>query len=299
MALFGAIEAGGTKFLCAVGAGPEDVHERTRIPTTTPDETLAAVLKFFDSAASEYGALSSLGVACFGPIDGNASSKRFGHITETVKPGWSNTDVVGPLKERFGVPVSFDTDVNVAALGEAAWGAGQGLSDFVYVTVGTGIGGGAFVGGKLLRGLVHTEMGHMNVLRHPGDDFAGVCPFHGDCLEGLASGPAIEARWGCKAEDLPPDHEAWRLQSHYLARMCVNLTAILSPERIILGGGVMQGEGLIQHVRDDFTALFKDYLPTLKEAGGVETYIVPPALGDRSALYGAFTAAQDTILESS
>ena len=295
MALFAAIETGGTKFLCAVGPGPDDVQSRIRIPTTTPEETLAAVLSFFEAQ----GEISGLGIACFGPIDCDPSSPRFGYITETSKPGWSNTNVAGALKEGLGVPVSFDTDVNGAALGEAVGGAGRGLDDFVYVTVGTGIGGGAFVGGKLLRGLVHTEMGHMNVLRHVDDDFEGICPFHGDCLEGLACGPAIEARWGAKAEDLPPEHPAWRFQSHYLAQMCANLTAILSPERIILGGGVLQSAGLIENVREEFTACFNNYLPTLKRAGGVEAYIVPPALGESSALYGAFTAAQDIVLKQS
>lgn len=299
MALFGAVEAGGTKFLCAVGSGLQGVLASERIPTSAPAETFEAVMNFFDKAVAVHGAMSAIGVASFGPIDNDPNSPRFGHVTQTVKPGWINVDMLGPLRDRFGVPVSFDTDVNGSSLGEARWGAGQGLDDFVYVTVGTGIGGGAIVGGKPLHGLVHTEMGHMRVPRHRADDFEGVCAAHGDCLEGLASGPAIEARWGERAENLPAEHPAWRLQSHYLGQMCVNLTTILSPQRIILGGGVMHHDGLIDRVRDDFAAGFNDYLPTLEKAGGLGRYIVPPALGDQSALYGAFTAAQDTLLELS
>lgn len=299
MALFGALEAGGTKFMCAVGSGSEGVRASERIPTIGPAETFEAVLSFFDNAVEKHGSLSAIGVASFGPIDGDPKSPGFGHVTESVKPGWVNVDMVGPLADRYGVPVSFDTDVNGAALGEGAWGAGQGLTDFVYVTVGTGIGGGAMVGGKALQGLIHTEMGHMRVQRHPEDGFKGVCAAHGDCIEGLASGPAIATRWREKAENLPSDHPAWRLQAHYLGQMCVNLTTILSPERIILGGGVMHHEGLIDRVREAFASGFNDYLPTLEKAGGIERYIVPPALGDQSALYGAFTAAQDTLLELS
>ena len=219
-AVYGAIEAGGTKFICLVGSGPDDIRARARIPTTTPDETLSAVLEFFQ----ENGAgMQALGVAAFGPLDLNKDSSTYGYITTTPKPDWSNTDLLGPLQAALDIPIAFDTDVNGAALGEGRWGAAQGLDDFVYLTVGTGIGGGAMVNGKLLHGAQHPEMGHM-LLPHDRqqDPFDGICPFHGDCLEGLANGPAIQVRWGQPANDLPADHPAWELEAHYLAMACTN-----------------------------------------------------------------------------
>ncbi|RMF63832.1 MAG: ROK family protein, partial [Bacteroidetes bacterium] len=211
---YGAVEAGGTKFVCAVGTGPDDVRALTRFPTTTPEETLARTLDFFRSQPEPPVAL---GVGSFGPLDPDPSSPTYGYITRTPKPGWSHTDVAGTLGRALGVPVAFDTDVNAAAVGEHRWGAARGLDTFIYLTVGTGIGGGGLVGGRRLHGLVHPEMGHVLVPRAPSDDFAGHCPFHGACLEGMAAGPALQARWGRPGADLSADHPAWDLEAHYLA----------------------------------------------------------------------------------
>jgi fructokinase len=193
--LYGAVEAGGTKFVCAIGTGPDDVRAQLRIPTTTPAETLAAMLAFFERETALHGALSGLGIASFGPLNLLRSSPTWGHITSTPKPGWAQTDIVSPLARVLGCPVGFDTDVNGAALGEAKWGAGQGVDVLAYVTIGTGLGGGILVRGRPIHGLLHPEMGHIRVVKHSSDvDFSGICPFHGDCLEGLAAGPAIQAR---------------------------------------------------------------------------------------------------------
>lgn len=216
--LYGAIEAGGTKFVCGVGTGPDDVRTLTRFPTTTPSETLQRTVAFF----REQQPVAAVGIGSFGPLDPNPASATFGHILKTPKSGWSNTDVVGPLRDALGVPVALDTDVNAAALGEHTWGAGQDVRHLLYLTVGTGIGGGAVVDGQPLHGLLHPEMGHLLIPRVEGDDFAGSCPFHGGCLEGLAAGPALERRWGTRAEHLPEDHPAWDLEAQYLARALVN-----------------------------------------------------------------------------
>ena len=215
MTLFGAIEAGGTKFVCAVGTGPDDLRAQARFPTTTPKETLGKCIEFFRSQPK----IEALGVGCFGPIELRRGARRYGHVTTTPKVGWGNADIVGPLREALGVPVGFDTDVTGAVLGEARWGAARGLEAAVYVTVGTGIGGGALVGGQLVHGLVHPEMGHLLVPREADDTaFAGDCPFHGArCWEGLASGPALERRWGQRAETLPAKHAAWDLEARYIA----------------------------------------------------------------------------------
>ncbi len=214
-ALFAALEAGGTKFLCAVGTGPNDLRAETRIPTTIPAETIGRAVEFFQAQARLHGPLAGLGVASFGPVDLHEGSPTWGYITSTPKPGWRNTDLVGPFKQALNLPVAFDTDVDGAALGEGRWGAAQGLDTFIYLTIGTGIGGGAFSRGQLVHGLIHPEMGHIHLPHdRQADPFAGVCPYHGDCFEGLASGPALEKRWGQSAETLPPDHPAWRLEAH-------------------------------------------------------------------------------------
>lgn len=296
MSIIAMVEGGGTKFLCALGEAPDAPLASVRIDTTTPEETLGAVIRFFEESGAAHGMPEAIGIACFGPVDCDPTSPRYGYVQATTKPGWVDTDIVGPLKERFSVPVSFETDVGGATLGEGEWGAGQGFSDFVYITVGTGIGAGAVVGGRLLRGLIHPEMGHMTVARHGEDEaFEGICAYHGACVEGLASGPAIEARWGQRGDDLPSDHPAWALEAFYLAQICVNLTLILSPQRIILGGGVMNTDGLIGRVRAAFAEQFNDYMPVLERAGGLERYIVTPELGDYSALYGAFTGAHHAM----
>ncbi len=195
MAIYGGIEAGGTKFVCAIASGPQDVHAQVTFPTTTPQNTVKQAVEFFRQGEEKYGRLSAIGIASFGPVDPHTNSPTFGYITSTPKPGWSNFNLMGAIRKEFDVPMGFDTDVNGAALAEWRWGAAQGLQNFVYLTIGTGIGGGAIVNGYLLHGLIHPEMGHI-LIPHDfkADPFPGVCPFHGDCLEGLATGPALERR---------------------------------------------------------------------------------------------------------
>lgn len=287
--LYGGIEAGGTKFVCAVGRPPADLLAETRFPTTTPDETIGRALQFF---APHAPALRAIGIASFGPVDPDPTSPTYGHITGTPKPGWAHTDLAGRIGRALGLPVGFDTDVNGAALAEHRWGAGRDLDTLVYLTIGTGIGGGALAGGRLLHGLMHPEMGHMLVPHDRAlDPFAGVCPFHGDCLEGLASGPAIRARWGQPAETLPAGHPAWELEARYLALALVNLIVTLSPQRIILGGGVMTGGELFPPIRASVRALLANYIQAESITAHIDRYIVPPALGGRAGVLGALALA--------
>ncbi len=292
--LFGAIEAGGTKFICIVASGPGQEIARARIDTTTPDETLGQVVEFLGQAASEHGDLAAIGVGTFGPIDLRRDSSTFGYITSTPKPDWSNTDLVGPLRNAFGVPVGFDTDVNAAGLGEHRWGAACGLDTFVYLTIGTGIGGGGMMAERMMHGLVHPEMGHMRLPRDPDvDPFEGVCPFHGDCLEGLASGTAIAARWQKPAHELSADHQAWQLEADYLSLAAVNLVCTLSPQRIIFGGGVMQQTFLLPMIRERTLKLLNDYVRSPAIVEHIDSYIVTPGLGDNSGIMGALALAMD------
>ncbi len=287
--MYAGIEAGGTKWVCAVGSGPDDITALERFSTTTPAETIGQVIAFL----RQFPALKAIGVGSFGPIDLHAGSPTYGYITTTPKAGWQFTDVVGPLRAAFNVPVGFDTDVNAAALGEWRWGAAQGLDTFVYLTIGTGIGGGALVNGKLLHGLLHPEMGHMLLRRDAARDaFAGACPFHTDCLEALATGPALEKRWGARAETLPVEHAAWDLEAHYLAQAVVNLICILSPERIILGGGVMHQPQVFAALRPEVQKFLNGYLQMPQLAERIDEYIVPPGLGDRAGVLGAVALAQ-------
>ena len=291
--LFGGIEGGGTKFVCVIGRGPDDLVAEERIPTTTPQATLSNTVEFFRTAAARVGTLAAIGVGSFGPVDLHEGSPTWGFITTTPKPGWEHTDVAGRLKRELGVPVAFDTDVNAAALGEARWGAARGLDSFVYLTVGTGIGGGGLLGGRPMHGLVHPEMGHVLLPRdRAADPFPGMCPFHGDCLEGLASGPALLARWGQSAESLPEGHPAWALEAHYLALAVVNFVCALSPQRIILGGGVMDQAHLFPLIRREVVALLNGYLRAGEILDGIDTYIVPPGLGNRSGRLGALAMAE-------
>ena len=289
--LYGGIEAGGTKFVCAVGTGPDDLRAESRFPTTTPDETLARTIDFF-RAAPGGGRLAAVGIASFGPVDLDPRSSTWGHITTTPKPGWAGTDLAGPIGRALGVPVGFDTDVNGAALGEYRWGAARGLDSFVYLTVGTGIGGGAVIRGRPLHGLVHPEMGHLLIARRAGDDYAGRCPFHGSCLEGLASGPAMEERWGARAETLDSDHPAWELEAHYLASGLANLVCALSPQRIVLGGGVMEQRQLFPLVRRKLGELLNEYVQAAAITRENEEFIRPPGLGRRSGVLGAIALAE-------
>lgn len=274
--LYGAIEAGGTKFLVAVGNDPTNPTDVHRIATSNdPQETLAEVITYFQQCSP----LAGLGVASFGPVD-----FARGSIGKTPKLAWQHFPIMETLARALNVPVSLETDVNAAALGESLYGAGRGVETFVYITVGTGIGGGAIVNGQTLRGLLHPEMGHLPVRRHPEEPagFGGACPFHGECLEGMASGPAMKARWGQPAETLPLDHAAWRIEAHYLAQACMSLSCILSPQRIVLGGGVFTQQALYALVREDLRRIVNGYLP-LPE-------IVPPEL-PLPALTGALALA--------
>ncbi len=291
--VYGGIEAGGTKWVCAVGRGPDDLRDTTRFPTTTPAETLARAIGFFQNY-QRGGPLAAIGVGSFGPIDLDRRSPTYGFITSTPKPGWSNTDVVGALRQILGVPIGFDTDVNAAVLGEHRWGAARDCATAIYLTIGTGIGGGALAGGQLLHGLVHPEMGHMRLPHdQQRDPFPGACPFHGDCFEGLASGPALAARWGRPAETLPPEHPAWPLQAHYLALALVNLICTFSPQRIVLGGGVMEQPALFPLVRAEVQALLNGYVRAPAILDTIDSYIVPPGLGGRAGILGALALAQD------
>lgn len=290
MPLWGGIEAGGTKFVCAVGTGPDDLWAEVRFPSTTPEETIGQAIQFFQQQREP---LAAIGIASFGPLDPNPDSPTFGYITTTPKPGWVHTDLAGPIRRALGVPVGFDTDVNVAALGEYRWGAAQGLDTFIYLTIGTGIGGGGMVNGKLIHGLMHPEMGHIRIPHDRDvDPYSGSCSYHGDCLEGLAAGPALEGRWGQRGETLPADHPAWLLEADYLAFALANIICILSPQRIILGGGVMQQRQLFPLVWRRVQELLNDYLPVPAILDQIDDYIVPPGLGDRAGVLGAIALAQ-------
>ncbi len=286
--LYGGIEAGGTKFVCAIGEENGAIHHQDRFDTTTPDETIGRALAFFKA----HPTVEALGIASFGPLDLNKSSPQYGHITVTPKPGWAGTDIAGRVSGELGLPVAFDTDVNGAALGEHRWGAARGLHTFVYLTIGTGIGGGGMVDGRLIHGVLHPEMGHMRIPHdRAADPFDGVCPFHGDCLEGLAAGPAIEARWGARGETLGEGHPAWRLEARYLGLALANLALTLSPQRIILGGGVMQVKSMFGLVRAELQAALNGYVQHAAYLEGIESTVVPPALGDRAGVLGAIALA--------
>jgi len=288
--VFGAIEAGGTKFVCGFGTGPDDLVTET-IPTTTPGATVAAVVSFFRSRIP--GSLQAVGIASFGPVDLRSGSPTFGYITSTPKPGWRNFDLAGEVSRGLGVPVGFDTDVNGAALGESRWGAGRGIADLLYLTVGTGIGGGALVGGQLVHGLLHPEMGHIRVPHDRTEDpYPGRCPFHGDCLEGLACGPAMQDRWGTAAERLAPDHPGWALEGRYLALGIANWVCTLSPARVLLGGGVMQQRTLFNRIRTELSRLLNGYVQAREITEDIETYVQPPQLGNRAGVLGALVLAE-------
>ena len=298
--LYGAIEGGGTKFICAIGNGPGNIRAEVRIETTTPEETMKQVADFFKQQETNFGKLAAIGFACFGPLDPSPGSPTFGHILPTPKPGWSNADVVGMLKESFDVPIAFDTDVNGAAFGEWRWGKAQGLRTFIYLTVGTGVGGGAYVEGNLLHGLLHPEMGHIP-LKHDlkKDSFEGVCPFHGDCFEGLASGVAVEKRWGLRGAQLAPEHIAWDIEADYIAQALTSYSMTLSPERIIIGGGVGSLPHLLPKVQKRTRELINGYIQSPAILKNIETYIVNPGLGGRSGVLGALALAEQALQKTS
>ncbi len=292
----GAIEAGGTKFVCAVlsaepnGAQPA-ILERTSVATGSPDATMAEVLAFFKAAQATRGAVERLGIGSFGPIDPIPGSPSWGRVLATPKPGWTDADMAGYFKRALGVPVAFDTDVNAAALGERLWGAARGLDDFIYLTVGTGIGGGAFANGRLVHGAGHPEMGHIRLARQTGDTFAGTCPFHDSCFEGLACGPAVEKRWGMKGADIPEGHEAWALEAYYLAQGIASLCLAYSPRLFILGGGVGARPDMLARVKRALPAAFGGYRPGLSSEEDAARLLVAPGLGSLSGLLGSAALA--------
>lgn len=287
--LYGGIEAGGTKFVCAVGSGPDHFIAEERFPTTTPEETIARSVEFF----KKHDAVAAIGIGSFGPVDPDPKSPTFGFITTTPKPGWANVDFAGKIRDVLGVPVNFDTDVNAAALGEYRYGAAQGLDCFVYFTIGTGIGGGGVINGRPMHGLVHPEMGHIRVPHDlVSDPYKGCCPYHSDCFEGLACGTAIGERWGQSAETLPVDHPAWELEARYIALGMHNMICTLSPRRIILGGGVMDQEQLFPLVRKNVLELLNGYVQSPAIIDRIDDFIVPPALGNKAGVLGSIALAQ-------
>ncbi len=287
--MLGGIETGGSKWECAVGTGPDEVKATETIPTTTPAETIGRAVAFFERT----GPVDAIGIGSFGPIDGKPSSPSWGHITTTPKPGWAHTDVGQEVHRRLSVPVAFDTDVNAAALGEHRWGAAQGFDTFCYITIGTGIGGGGMARGRLLHGLLHPEFGHIRIPRDVrADPFPGACPYHGDCWEGLASGRAIEARWGRAAHELAGRDDVWELEAHYVALGLVCVICVLSPQRIILGGGVGTARELLPRVRPRVVELLNGYLAAPAVTEQIDHYLVPPTLGKRSGVLGAIALAE-------
>lgn len=293
----GAIEAGGTKFICAVaetehletGWSTPLIQKSVSIPTTSPESTLHACLDFFNATEP----VERLGIASFGPVDLNPLSPEYGYITTTPKPGWKQTDMVGFFKKALQVPVFFDTDVNGAVLSEHRWGNGRGLADFVYITIGTGIGGGVLVNGRLVHGAMHPELGHVMPQKHPQDDFQGICPFHGACLESLASGPAIAARWGIPGEKLPDDHPAWEMEAFYLAQASAMLAMTLATRRILLGGSVGMRPGLVEKTRQALSAVLGGYLSWLDSSEARASFLMNPLLGNQAGILGAVALTLD------
>ncbi|SRR5690554_4831616 len=288
--VWGGIEAGGTKFVCGLADASGRLLDEVRFPTTNPEQTLARAIEYF-RPYSETGRLVAVGIGSFGPIDPNPDSPTYGFITSTPKPGWQQTDFAGAIARALDTPVAFDTDTNAAGEGEHRWGAARDLDTFLYLTVGTGIGGGGMARGRRLRGLVHPEMGHVIVPRVAGDDFPGICPFHGDCLEGMVSGPALKARVGRSAEEVAGDDPLWQIVAHYLSAAIANYVYVLSPQRIILGGGVMRRQELFALIRERVGQWLGGYVQSDLVLNRLDDYIVPPALGERAGVLGAVALA--------
>jgi len=297
--LLAGVELGGTKCVCILGTGPDDVRAVERLPTVAREETLRQIEAVLERWRGQYGPARALGIASFGPIDLRAGSPTYGFITSTTKAGWRNTDVAQRLARRVAAPVGFDTDVNGAALAEGRWGAARGLEDFAYVTVGTGVGVGSIVRGRSIFGMNHTELGHIRVVRRRGDKFPGVCPFHGDCVEGLASGPAIEARAGAPASQLPPDHPAWEYVAHTLAQLAHTMVLTTAPTRIFLGGGVMNGQAhLFERIQLELKRSLNAYVESTVLEQGLSQFIVPPGLGTMAGPLGALALAADAEVQA-
>lgn len=279
---FGAIDASGNRFLCGITTENGDTIDKAVFLTETPEKIIPKVIEYFKGKA-----ISALGLGCFGPIDLNPNSKTYGYIKATPKKGWQNFDIVGSLKKALNIPIYFDSHTNLAALGETIWGAAKDSKNTIYLTIGNGIGGGAIVENKLVHGMMHPEMGHMFINRHPRDKFIGTCHFHGgNCLEGMASIPAIERRWHKSLSSLEEDHLAWDLQSYYIGHAIVNYILVLAPEKIILGGLVMKYGNLFPKIRKEVQKLLNGYIKT-EQIKNIDTYIVPPDLGEQSGFFGA------------
>jgi fructokinase len=292
--LLGGVELGGTKCVCILGTGPGDVREQLSIPTGDRDSTLARINSVLEGWQARYGPIEALGLASFGPLDLRAGSPRFGHITSTVKPGWEGTDVLGRIGAHRAVPARINTDVNGAALAEGRWGAAQGLGDYAYITVGTGVGVGLIVAGSPVFGCNHTELGHIRIARLPGDSWPGVCRFHGDCVEGLASGPAIGARAGAPGSALPSDSPVWEPVAHALAQLLHAMFLATAPQRILIGGGVMERRPeLLARIRAMFVRSLGDYLDLQDLTGGIDGYVIAPGLGSLAGPLGALALAAD------
>jgi fructokinase len=290
--IYGAIEGGGTKFVCAVGSSPTEILESVTIPTTDAVTTLGSCVSFFRSVEAKRGRIAAFGVSCFGPIELRPASADFGRLMATPKAGWSGVNVLDPLRAAFAAPIAIDTDVGAAALAELSLGAGRGLASLAYVTVGTGIGGALAPAGSPDARLIHAEMGHIPVRRDARDrQFAGVCPFHGDCLEGLASGPAIVARWGTPFDALPADHEGREIIAGYLGQLAASIALMLSAERVVFGGGVMTDGRLLSQVRDAAARYLNGYLAPLKDERRLAEYVCAPVLGVRAGISGALLLA--------
>ena len=292
MSLYGAIEAGGTKFVCAVGDAKGNIQERISIPTTTPEETMPEVIAFFKKYS-----VDAIGIGSFGPIDVDKNNATYGNITTTPKLAWKDYPLLKTIEDEFSVPTGFNTDVNVAALGEAKLGAAKGVDNCLYITIGTGIGAGAYINGELLQGLTHPEMGHILVRRHPKDSYKGRCPYHADCLEGLAAGPAIEERWGEKAFHLSDKEEVWEMEGYYIAQALMQYILILSPKKIILGGGVMNQEHVLTHVHHYLSELLNGYVSYPEVQDKMNEYIVRPGLGDNAGITGGLLLAEKVFHE--
>ncbi len=287
--LLGALEAGGTKMVCAIGDETGKIIDRISIPTETPEITMPKLIDFFKKYE-----LAALGVGTFGPADLNPKSATYGHILATPKLAWKDYDIRGEFERSLNIPVGFDTDVNAAALGEATFGCMQDVDTGIYITIGTGVGVGTMVNRKLLHGMLHPEGGHILLERNPSDTYKGKCPFHSNCMEGLAAGPAIEGRYGKKAFDLKDVPEVWELEAEYIAKALVNYILILSPQRIVLGGGVMHQEQLFPLVRQKTVELLNGYMNT-KEIENIDSYIIPPSLNDNQGVMGCIRLALDAL----
>lgn len=296
--LVAGMETGGTKFNCAFFREKE-LLGKERIPTTTPAETLQYVIDFIKKEEKNHGDIAAFGIGSFGPIDLHESSSTYGRVTSTPKPGWQNADIVRPIREAFGVPVVFDTDVNAAAFGEWLWGAAREVDNFIYLTIGTGIGGGGMVNGQLIHGLTHPEMGHIRISRDRRyDAFEGICPYHGDCFEGIASGEAIEQRWGHSAENLPESHPAWEFEAIYIAKALSNYIMTLSPQKIILGGGVMQQDHLFPLIRKELLKQLNEYIADNAILKRIDSYVVPPFFGQKAGLIGSCALAYRALINT-